>query len=191
MQIIGRRVLIKTLKNENPLLAKTKLITKSKGDDDKQYEIGKVVAVGTGVGTSIGTVLPCECKVNDVVVFTKYSGFPIQQGTEELLILNELDILMVDREGELLVLDDKLLTNMIKKSNVSNGIIVSNKKEIETYSAKILTTGKGRILDNGTRDMMEIKKEDTVVYNYMKGIKIKYKGKEYFVFSRKDVLLIQ
>jgi chaperonin GroES len=53
---------------------------------------GKVVAVGKGK-VEDGKVIPLEVKVNDRVLFTKYSGTEINIDGEEHLIVREEDVL--------------------------------------------------------------------------------------------------
>jgi chaperonin GroES len=54
---------------------------------------GKVVAVGKGKVNDDGKITPLDVKVNDRVLFGKYSGSEINIDGEELLIMREEDIL--------------------------------------------------------------------------------------------------
>lgn len=54
---------------------------------------GKVVAVGKGKINEDGKVIPLDVKVNDRVLFGKYSGTEINLDGEEHLIMREDDIL--------------------------------------------------------------------------------------------------
>jgi chaperonin GroES len=54
---------------------------------------GKVVAVGKGKANEDGKIIPLEVKVNDRILFGKYSGTEINIGGDELLIMREEDIL--------------------------------------------------------------------------------------------------
>jgi chaperonin GroES len=56
---------------------------------------GKVVAVGKGKLNDDGKITPLEVKVNDRVLFGKYSGTEINIDGEEHLIMREEDILGV------------------------------------------------------------------------------------------------
>lgn len=56
---------------------------------------GIVVAVGTGKLLDNGTRQPIDLKVGDHVLYSKYSGTEIKQGSEEFLVLRESDILAV------------------------------------------------------------------------------------------------
>lgn len=56
---------------------------------------GKVVAVGKGKLDEDGKIIPLDVKVNDRVLFGKYSGTEINIDGEEHLIMREEDILGV------------------------------------------------------------------------------------------------
>ena len=53
---------------------------------------GEVIAVGSGVRTDDGTILPLDVKKGDVVFFGKYSGTEAEENT---IILREEEILGV------------------------------------------------------------------------------------------------
>ena len=54
---------------------------------------GKVVSVGKGKLNEDGKIMPLDVKVNDRVLFGKYSGTEINIDGEEHLIMREEDIL--------------------------------------------------------------------------------------------------
>lgn len=56
---------------------------------------GRVVAVGKGKVNEDGKIIPLDVKVNDRILFGKYSGSEINIDGEEHLIMREEDILGV------------------------------------------------------------------------------------------------
>ncbi|HMF50502.1 MAG: chaperonin GroES [Candidatus Binatota bacterium] len=54
---------------------------------------GKIVAVGKGKAGDDGKITPLDVKVNDRILFGKYSGTEINFDGEEHLIMREEDIL--------------------------------------------------------------------------------------------------
>ena len=86
---LGDRVVVKPLEE----------VEKSKGgivipDTAKEKpQEGKVVAVGKGRVTDDGKVIAAEVKVNDKVLYGKYSGTEITVDREEYVVLHESDIL--------------------------------------------------------------------------------------------------
>lgn len=53
---------------------------------------GRVVAVGKGKILEDGSVKPLDVKVNDIIIFGKYSGQEIKVDGEDLLIMKEDDV---------------------------------------------------------------------------------------------------
>ena len=58
-------------------------------------QLGKVVAVGKGKVADSGNTIKMDVKVNDKVLYGKYSGTEITFDGDELLIMRESDILAV------------------------------------------------------------------------------------------------
>jgi chaperonin GroES len=56
---------------------------------------GTVVAVGKGKILDSGETRPLDVKVDDRVLFGKYSGTEVKVGGEELLVMREEDIMAV------------------------------------------------------------------------------------------------
>jgi chaperonin GroES len=83
------RVIVKRIEEEE----KTKggLIIPDTAKEKPQE--GKVVAVGKGKLNEDGKIMPLDVKVNDRVLFGKYSGTEINIDGEEHLIMREEDIL--------------------------------------------------------------------------------------------------
>jgi chaperonin GroES len=53
---------------------------------------GKVLAVGKGKILENGDIRPLDVKVDDIVLFGKYSGTDVKVEGEELLVMREEDI---------------------------------------------------------------------------------------------------
>jgi len=58
-------------------------------------QLGKVVAVGKGKVSESGNIMKMDVKVNDKVLYGKYSGTEITFEGDELLIMRESDILAI------------------------------------------------------------------------------------------------
>ena len=61
---------------------------------------GEIVAVGAGIRTDNGKLVPLDVKVGDRVLYGKWSGTEIKQDGETLLIMKEADIFAVLEEEE-------------------------------------------------------------------------------------------
>src|SRR3989338_11635061 len=85
------RVIIKRIEEEEK--SKCGIIIPDTAKEKPQE--GKVVAVGKGKVNDDGKLIPLDVKVNDRVLFGKYSGSEISIDGEEHMIMREEDILCV------------------------------------------------------------------------------------------------
>lgn len=83
------RVIVKRIEEEDK--SKGGIIIPDTAKEKPQE--GKIVAVGKGKANDDGKVTPLDVKVNDRVLFGKYSGTEINIDGEEHLIMREEDIL--------------------------------------------------------------------------------------------------
>ena len=88
---IGDRIVIELVESEEKTASGIVLPDTAK---EKPQE-GKVVAVGKGKVNDDGKITPLDIKVNDRILFGKYSGSEINIDGEEHLIMREDDILGV------------------------------------------------------------------------------------------------
>ena len=93
IQPLGDRVLVAPLEAEEKTAGGILIPDTAK---EKQQR-GKVVAVGKGRLSEDGKLTPLEVKVNDEILFGRYSGSEIKIGANEYLIVKEDDILGIIR----------------------------------------------------------------------------------------------
>jgi chaperonin GroES len=88
---LGDRVWIEPIEREETTASGIVLPDTAK---EKPME-GHVLAVGPGVRNEKGDRVPVEIKVGDRVLFAKYSGTEVKDGSHKYLIMRENDILAV------------------------------------------------------------------------------------------------
>ena len=93
IQPLGDRILVEPLEAEEKTSGGIVIPDTAK---EKQQK-GKVVAVGKGRVSDEGKLTPLEVKVNDQVLFGRYSGSEIKIGVTDYLIIKEDDILGIIR----------------------------------------------------------------------------------------------
>ncbi|MCB0335042.1 MAG: co-chaperone GroES [Bdellovibrionales bacterium] len=82
------RLIVKRLDNEDKTASGLYIPDSAK----EKPQQGKVVAVGKGKILEDGTVRAPDVKVDDVIIFGKYSGQEIKVDGEDLLIMKEDDV---------------------------------------------------------------------------------------------------
>lgn len=88
---LGDRIVLRVKKEEEKSVGGIVLTTSAK----EKPSTAEVVAVGEGRHTHHGKVIESGVKVSDVVVFEKFAGTEIKDGSEEFLIVREDDILAI------------------------------------------------------------------------------------------------
>ena len=90
---IGDRVVVKPAPEEMKTKSGIVLPDSAK---EKPSE-GTIVAVGSGRILDNGQKVPCEVKVGDNVIYSKYGGTEIKLDNEDYIILSERDILAIKK----------------------------------------------------------------------------------------------
>lgn len=91
VQPLGDRVLVEPLEAEEKTAGGILIPDTAK---EKQQK-GRIVAVGKGRVNEEGKITPLEVKVNDQVLFGRYSGTEVKIGANDYLIIKEDDILAI------------------------------------------------------------------------------------------------
>lgn len=84
-----------------------------------------------------------------------------------------------------------VLKQISAEETTKAGIILPDTAEKEKpEQGKVVAVGPGRLLKDGTRAKMEIKKGDKVLFSRYSPTEVKIDGKEYLVVKEEDILAI-
>ena len=88
-------------------------------------------------------------------------------------------------------LADKVLVQRLEAENkTAGGIVLPDAAKEKPQRGKIISVGKGKTLDDGTLQKMQLKKGDEVLFTSYAGTEVKIDGKEYLIMSESDVMAI-
>jgi len=88
-------------------------------------------------------------------------------------------------------LNDRLLVRRIEeKETVKGGIIIPDTAKEKPQEGEVIAVGNGKILENGTKVPMDVKKGDRVLFGKYSGTDIKIDGQEYLILREDEVLAI-
>jgi chaperonin GroES len=88
-------------------------------------------------------------------------------------------------------LGDKILVKRLEaETKTASGIFLPESAKEKPQQAKVIAVGEGKVLDNGERAPISVKKGDTIILNKWGGTELKLDGKEYLVMSADEVLAI-
>jgi chaperonin GroES len=71
-----------------------------------------------------------------------------------------------------------------------SGIVIPDTAQEKPREGVVLAVGPGRVLDDGTREHMDLKLGDKVLYAKYSGTEFKLNGDDLLIISHKDVLAV-
>ena len=86
-------------------------------------------------------------------------------------------------------LQDRILVKRIdEEEKTKGGIIIPDTAKEKPSEGKVVSVGKGKVLDDGKLHPLEIKKGDRVLFNKYSGTEVKVEGEEHLIIREDDVL---
>ncbi len=86
-------------------------------------------------------------------------------------------------------LDDRIVIKQSEaEEKTSGGIILPDTAKEKPQIGKIVATGPGKLLDNGKRAQMSVKKKDEVLYAKYSGSDVEIDGEKYVILRESDIL---
>ena len=77
-----------------------------------------------------------------------------------------------------------------REEMTKSGIVLPDTAKEKPQEGTILAAGPGRVLEDGKREAMDVKKGDKVLYAKYAGTEFKIDGEELLIVSQKDILAI-
>jgi len=88
-------------------------------------------------------------------------------------------------------LADKVIIERIEaESKTAGGIVLPDTAKEKPQKGKVVSAGKGKMLDNGKIKEMSVKKGDLVLFTSYAGTEIKIDGKEYLIMDESDIMAV-
>ena len=86
-------------------------------------------------------------------------------------------------------LDDRIVIKQSEAEDKSaGGILLPDTAKEKPQIGKVVAIGPGKILDDGKRGQMSVKKKDKVLYAKYSGIDVEVDGEKYVILRESDVL---
>jgi len=88
-------------------------------------------------------------------------------------------------------LADKVIVERLEAESVTaGGIVLPDSAKEKPKRGKIVSVGDGKLLDDGTRSKIQVKKGDEVLFASYSGTEIKVDGKEYLILDESEVMAV-
>ena len=86
-------------------------------------------------------------------------------------------------------LHDRLLVRRIEeKETVKGGIIIPDTAKEKPQEGEVVAVGNGKVLENGTKVALDVKKGDKILFGKYSGSEIKLNGEEHLIMREDDIL---
>lgn len=86
--------------------------------------------------------------------------------------------------------DRVVMKSLDEEETTPSGIILPDTAKEKSQRGQVLAVGPGKVLENGTRQAMDVKSGDTVIFAKYAGTEIKVDGEEVVILRESDVLAI-
>lgn len=86
-------------------------------------------------------------------------------------------------------LEDRIVVKPIEaESKTASGIYLPEGAKEKPIQGKVVSIGPGKLLENGKRAQMSVKKGDTVVYGKYAGTEVEIKGQKHLILREAELL---
>ncbi|MBM4049218.1 MAG: co-chaperone GroES, partial [Planctomycetes bacterium] len=86
-------------------------------------------------------------------------------------------------------LDDRVLVEALEsEEKTEGGIVLPDTAKEKPSKGKVVAVGVGRLLDDGTRAPMSVKKGDQILFGKYAGTEVKVEGKDLLIMKESDIL---
>ena len=86
-------------------------------------------------------------------------------------------------------LDDRVIVKQLEaQEKTPGGIILPDAAKEKPQIGKVIATGPGKMLDNGKRAKMSVKKNDEVIYGKYSGSEVEIDDEKLVVLNESDIL---
>ena len=86
-------------------------------------------------------------------------------------------------------LDDRVVVKPIEaEEKTAGGIVLPDTAKEKPQVGKIVAVGEGKILENGKRGEMSVKKNDEVLFGKYSGSDVEIDGEEYKIMKESEIL---
>ncbi|MEG1642249.1 MAG: co-chaperone GroES [Synergistaceae bacterium] len=88
-------------------------------------------------------------------------------------------------------LGDKIVVKAApNEEKTKGGLVLPDTVKEKPVEGIVVAVGAGKVLDNGTRQPMDVQVNDKVIYSKYSGTEVKFDGETYLIITERDVLAV-
>jgi chaperonin GroES len=88
-------------------------------------------------------------------------------------------------------LHDRVIVKRVEEEEkTKGGIIIPDTAKEKPIEGKVVAVGKGKVLENGTQQPLEVKEGDKILFGKYAGTEINIEGDEHLIMREDDIVAI-
>ena len=89
------------------------------------------------------------------------------------------------------VIGNKIIVKQLEsEKKTKSGILLPDSAKEKPSEGKVIQVGKGKLLKDGSREDMEVKVGDKVIFSKYGGVEVKIKAEKYLILRLDDILIV-
>ena len=76
------------------------------------------------------------------------------------------------------------------EEKTKGGLVLPETVKEKPVEGIVVAVGEGKVLENGSRQAMDVKVDDRIIYSKYSGTEVKLDGEEFLILSERDVLAV-
>ncbi|MEB3285367.1 MAG: co-chaperone GroES [Candidatus Sericytochromatia bacterium] len=85
-------------------------------------------------------------------------------------------------------LGDRVVVKVVKEEKTAGGLVLPDTAQEKPQTGEVLAVGPGKVLDNGSRQTVDVAVGDKVLFAKYSGTEVKLDGDTYLLIAEKDIL---
>jgi chaperonin GroES len=86
--------------------------------------------------------------------------------------------------------DRVLVRRENEETKTAGGIVLPDSAQEKPMQGKVVATGKGKILNDGSVRSLDVKTNDTILFGKYSGTEVKVEGEELMMMREEDILAV-
>ena len=105
-----------------------------------------------------------------------------------LFIINDINL---EETMNLKPLNDRVIVKRLEsETKTTGGIIIPDTAKEKPAEGEVVAVGTGKLLENGTRQQMQVAVGDKVLFGKYSGTEVKIEGKDHLILREDDILAV-
>lgn len=85
-------------------------------------------------------------------------------------------------------LGDRVVVKVVKEEKTAGGLVLPDSAQEKPQTGEVIAVGPGKMLDNGSRQSVDVQVGDKVLFAKYSGTEVKLDGENYLLIAEKDLL---